>query len=86
MKHISAILWKQLKDTLKNKTVLIQYIMFPVMTIIMENGVKIDNMPEHFFATLFAVMYIGMAPLVSMSSIIAEEKEKILCECYVCRM
>ena len=76
MKHISAILWKQCKDTLKNKTVLIQYIMFPVMTIIMENGVKMDGMPEHFFATLFAVMYIGMAPLVAMSSIIAEEKEK----------
>ena len=33
-------------------------------------------MPEHFFANLFAVMYIGMAPLTCMAAIISEEKEK----------
>ena len=76
MRHIVAILWKQMKDTFKNKSILIQFLMFPVMTIIMENAMKIDNMPEHFFANLFAVMYIGMAPLTSMSAIISEEKEK----------
>lgn len=76
MKHISAILWKQLKDTLKNKTILIQFVMFPVMTIIMENAIEMENMPEHFFATLFAVMFIGMAPLTVMSAIMSEEKEK----------
>lgn len=65
-----------MKDTFKNKAILIQFLMFPVMTIIMENAMKIDNMPEHFFANLFAVMYIGMAPLTSMSAIISEEKEK----------
>lgn len=32
-------------------------------------------MPENFFVTLFGTMYIGMAPLISMSSIISEEKE-----------
>ncbi len=74
--HIWAILWKQLKDTLKNKTILIQFLMFPCMTIIMENAISIDGMPEHFFANLFAIMYVGMAPLTSMSAIIAEEKEK----------
>ena len=36
-KHICAILWKQLKDTLKNKTILIQFVMFPALTLIMEN-------------------------------------------------
>jgi len=76
MRHILAILWKQIKDTFKNKTILIQFVMFPVMTVIMENAIKIDNMPEHFFANLFAIMYIGMAPLTSMSAIISEEKEK----------
>ncbi len=74
--HIGAILWKQLKDTLKNKTILIQFLMFPCMTVIMENAISIDGMPEHFFANLFAVMYVGMAPLTAMSAIIAEEKEK----------
>lgn len=74
--HIRAILWKQIKDTVKNKTILIQFLMFPCMTVIMENAVHIPNMPEHFFANLFAVMYVGMAPLTSAAAVISEEKEK----------
>ena len=76
MKNIKAIFLKQLGDTLKNKTVLIQFLMFPVLVIIMENAIKFDDMPEHFFTKLFAVMFVGMAPLTCMSAIIAEEKEK----------
>lgn len=74
--HIKAILWKQMKDTLKNKTVLIQFVMFPLMTIVMENAISIQNMPAHFFGNLFAVMYVGMAPITSAAAVIAEEKEK----------
>lgn len=74
--HIWAILWKELKDTIKNKTILIQFLMFPCMTIIMENAISIEGMPEHFFVNLFSTMYIGMAPLTSVASIISEEKEK----------
>ncbi len=74
--HIWAVLWKQLKDTLKNKTILIQFLMFPCMTVVMENSVSIQGMPKHFFANLFAIMYVGMAPLTAMSAIISEEKEK----------
>ncbi|MDE7398364.1 MAG: ABC transporter permease [Oscillospiraceae bacterium] len=76
MKNIKAVFIKQLLDTLKNKTVFIQFLMFPVMAIIMENSIKIEEMPEHFFVKLFAVMFVGMAPLTCMSAIIAEEKEK----------
>ena len=76
MHNISVIIKKQIKDTIKNKTILIQFILFPLMTIVMENAINIDGMPEHFFTKLFAVMYIGMAPLVSTASVIAEEKEK----------
>lgn len=75
-RHIAAVLWKQMKDTLKNKTILLQFILFPVMTLIMENAIKMEDMPEHYFASLFAVMYLGMAPLTSMAAIISEEKEK----------
>ncbi len=74
--HVGAILWKQCKDTLKNKTILIQFLMFPFMTVIMENAIEIPGTPEHFFTNLFAVMYIGMAPLTCMAAVIAEEKEK----------
>ncbi len=76
MRNIDAIFMKQIKETLKNKTILIQFLMFPVMVIIMENAVKIEDMPEHFFVKLFAVMFVGMAPLTCMSAIISEEKEK----------
>ena len=76
MRHIFVILWKEMKDTLKNKTILIQFILFPVMTIIMENAMDMKGMPEHFFASLFGVMYVGMAPLTSVAAIISEEKEK----------
>lgn len=76
MNNIIAILKKQLKDTLKNKTVLIQFIMFPMLTVIMNYAIVIEEMPENFFVNLFATMYIGMAPLTSMAAIIAEEKEK----------
>lgn len=76
MNHVIAILKKQGKDTLKNKTVLIQFLMFPILTLVMDNAIRIEGMPKNFFINLFAVMYVGMAPLTSMASIIAEEKEK----------
>lgn len=74
--HVGAILWKQCKDTLKNKTILIQFLMFPFMTVIMETAIEIPGMPEHFFANLFAIMYVGMAPLTCIAAVISEEKEK----------
>ena len=76
MRNTLIIIKKQIRDTLKNKIVLIQFVLFPVMALIMENVIKIDGMPELFFTKLFSIMYIGMAPLTSTASIISEEKEK----------
>lgn len=76
MRHMATIFKKQVKDTLRNKTVLIQFVMFPVMALIMTKSVQIEGMPPHFFIMLFATMYVGMAPLTSVASIISEEKEK----------
>lgn len=76
MHMITAIIKKQLKDTFKNKTVLIQFIMFPILTLIMNQAIELDGMPDNFFVNLFATMYIGMAPLTSIAAIISEEKEK----------
>ena len=44
----------------------------------MENSIPLDAMPmpEHFFAKIFSAMFVGMAPLISTSAIIAEEKEQ----------
>ena len=86
-KSIQAILWKQSKDTLKNKAVLIQFILFPLMTIVMENAMNMQDMPAHFFVNLFGIMYVGMAPLTSIAAIIAEEKEKnTLCVLKMCNV
>lgn len=76
MRNIIIIIKKQLKDTINNKTILIQFILFPIMTLIMEYAITIEGMPELFFTKLFSVMYIGMAPLTSVAAIISEEKEK----------
>ncbi|MDE7247736.1 MAG: ABC transporter permease [Lachnospiraceae bacterium] len=76
MHNITAIFKKQVKDTIQNKTVLIQFIMFPLLTLVMSQTITIEGMPENFFVNLFATMYIGMAPLTSIAAVIAEEKEK----------
>lgn len=76
IKHIAAVFWKQIKDTLKNKETLIQFVMFPVMAMIMEKAIKVDGLPSGYFANMFSAMYVGMAPLVSVAAVIAEEKEK----------
>ena len=76
MKNCTIIFKKQMKDTGKNIALLIQFIMFPFMAIIMENAIQLEDMPEHFFVGMFAVMHIGMAPLNVTTAIISEEKEK----------
>lgn len=50
--------------------------MFPALALIMQGTMKIEGLPETFFIELFATMYIGMSPLVGISAIISEEKEK----------
>lgn len=75
MRKARTVFKKQVLDTFKNKTVFIQIVMMPTMAFIMTNAVKINNMSHNFFVLLFASMYIGMAPTMSMASIIAEEKE-----------
>ncbi len=78
MNNILTIFQKQIKDTFKNKSVLIQFLMFPIMAVIMENAIPLEDMamPKHFFVKMFSAMFVGMAPLVSTSAIIAEEKEQ----------
>ena len=76
MRNICAVFLKQINETFKNKTILIQFVLFPAFALIMENAIKLQDMPEHFFVKLFSVMFVGMAPLTCMSSILSEEKEK----------
>ena len=74
-RRVMAVFRKQLKDTLKNKEVLIQFLMFPVLSVIMSNAMTVPDMPANFFVHMFATMYVGMAPLTCMSAVIAEPDE-----------
>ena len=65
MRNVTAILKKQWKDTLKNKNVLIQFVMFPVLAVIMTFAVKMPGLPRNYFVYMFASMYIGKALLMA---------------------
>ena len=54
MRNVTAILKKQWKDTLKNKNVLIQFVMFPVLAVIMTFAVKMPGLPRNYFVYMFA--------------------------------
>lgn len=75
LRNSMAILTKQLKETFKNKSVLIQIVMFPIMAIILSNSVSDNTIPPEYFVILFATMYVGMTPILILSSIMSEEKE-----------
>lgn len=75
-KNAGIIYRKQLKDTGKNMALWIQFFMFPLMAAIMENSIRVEGLPAHFFVGMFTVMHIGMAPLTVSAAIISEEKEK----------
>ncbi len=76
MHNIVAIFKRQIMDTSKNKETLIQFVMFPALTVIMNQVIHVEGMPRNYFVNLFASMYIGMAPLTAMAAVMAEEKEK----------
>lgn len=75
-KKTAAVFQKQVKDTFKNKEIFIQFIMFPMLAVIMKNLVSIEGLDPNYFVIMFSSMYTGMAPLVVMAAIISEEKEK----------
>lgn len=77
MRSAKAIFIKQLRDTLKNRMVLIQFIMFPAMAFIMTELIAKANedIPNSMFVLMFAAMFVGMTPLVMANTAIAEDKE-----------
>ncbi|MFB0918607.1 MAG: ABC transporter permease [Clostridiaceae bacterium] len=78
IRRISAVFTKQIKDTLKNKTVLANFILLPLMTLVLTQamGKNLSEMPDNYFVIMFSAMYVGMIPLMNSAAIIGEEKEK----------
>lgn len=71
-----AIAYKQFKDIIKNKTIFLQFIIFPLITMLLLIVIKDKNITNSI-PMMFATIFIGMTPLTCMASIIAEEKEKM---------
>jgi len=78
MRSIKAIFVKQAKDMTKNYSVLIMFIIFPLVALAMTVFVARDNpdMPETMFVSMMASVFIGMALIQSASAVIAEDREK----------
>lgn len=74
--HIKAVMYKQFCDTLKNKLLLLLIFMYPVLAYIFYFLLKDTQEAVNIVIPIFITMHIIMAPIVCMSSIISEEKEK----------
>ena len=74
--HIKAVMYKQFCDTLKNKLLLLLIFMYPVLAYILYFLLKDTQEAVNIVIPIFITMHIIMAPIVCMSSIISEEKEK----------
>jgi len=72
--HIKAIFIKQIKDSLKNKLVLVVFFMFPILALVFK-GIVSDTEFDLIMPS-FMTMNTVMIPIIFMSSIISEEKEK----------
>ncbi|MCL2136590.1 MAG: ABC transporter permease [Coriobacteriia bacterium] len=77
MGNIYAIFVKQALDIFKNRLVLIQFAVFPVVALVMTEFVaKADaNIPNNMFVTLFATIYAGMTLVTTTASAISEDRE-----------
>ena len=78
MRSTKAVFMKQMRDILKNREILIQYILFPIMAFIMTELVAKQNedIPNNMFVIMFAAMFVGMTPLLTIANAIAEDRER----------
>ena len=77
MRNIKAIFTKQAKDMFSNPMVLMNFILFPVVALIMTRLVAIPNydIPNDMFVTMMAAVFAGMGLVTATAGIIAEDIE-----------
>lgn len=71
-----AIFLKQCKDTLKNMQVMMLYIIYPIIAIVLTSVMPEAKGQITFFIKVFATMHMVFTPIVTTTSILAEEKEQ----------
>ncbi|MCL2573449.1 MAG: ABC transporter permease [Defluviitaleaceae bacterium] len=79
MRAISAIFNKQVSDFPKNISVAFLYVMYPVlaavMTFFMGGEMEDGGVGAGFFTVVFAMMFVGSTPMISVANTIAEDNE-----------
>ena len=78
MRSVKATFKKQIKDLAKNTSVLVQFIIFPVVAFAMTELIARgdDNIPDTMFTTMMAAVFVGMSLIPTVAGIIAEDREK----------
>ncbi|MCL1983448.1 MAG: ABC transporter permease [Clostridiales bacterium] len=78
MRSVKAIFSKQLRDMFKNRTVLIQFVVFPLVAFAFTEIVAKPNgsIPDSMFVTMFASIYAGVTVLTTTAGTIAEDRER----------
>jgi ABC-2 type transport system permease protein len=77
MKSVNAIFVKQSKDMFRNIGVLVMFIVFPIIALAMNRLIagNVPGMEETHFVSMMASMFIGMGLIMSIATIIAEDRE-----------
>ncbi|MCL2719329.1 MAG: ABC transporter permease [Lachnospiraceae bacterium] len=80
MRSAKTIFIKQAKDTMKNPSSLIQFILFPVVAWLMTEFVakseNFEGMPVNMFVVLMGAVFAGMGLIMVTAGIVAEDIEK----------
>jgi len=78
MRSTQAIFIKQLRDIFKNRMVLIQFIVFPLIAFVFTEVVAKpnDSISNNMFVTIFAGIYAGMTILTTTAGMISEDRER----------
>ncbi|MHB8061384.1 MAG: ABC transporter permease [Ruminiclostridium sp.] len=73
---IFAIFQNQIKNVLKNTSVLILFFIYPIIAFVMTTAMSEQLGQAAFFISVFGTMHVVFTPIVTTAAIIAEEKEK----------
>jgi ABC-2 type transport system permease protein len=78
MNRMRALFVKQALDMIRNKVVLIQFIVFPIVAVVFTQWVaKVsDTITDSMFVTLFAALFVGYTLVTTTAGIIAEDRER----------
>lgn len=75
IQNVTALIIKQLKDTLKNPPILMLFFVFPCISLVMGQAMKAEAGVQEIFLSIFATMHCVFTPIATSATMIAEEKE-----------